>query len=72
MFFKRKEKDNRKKYALKLGLDIKIISGDNPNTVSKIASRAGIENIKSIDLSKINEEEIPKIIKIPFKANNFF
>ena len=50
-------------YFKKQGVDIKIISGDNPNTVSKIASRAGIENIKSIDLSKINEEEIPKIIK---------
>ena len=49
-------------YFKKQGVDIKIISGDNPITVSKIASRAGIENIKEIDMSKINDKEIPNII----------
>lgn len=50
-------------YFREQGVDIKIISGDNPITVSKIAERAGIQNIKSIDMSKINDEEIPEIIK---------
>ena len=50
-------------YFREQGVDIKIISGDNPITVSKIAERAGIQNIKSIDMSKISDEEIPEIIK---------
>lgn len=50
-------------YFKEQGVDIKIISGDNPITVSKIAERAGIQNIKSIDMSKISDEEIPEIIK---------
>ena len=49
-------------YFKKQGVDIKIISGDNPITVSKIATRAGIENIKEIDLSKVNDEDIPNVI----------
>lgn len=49
-------------YFKKQGVDIKIISGDNPITVSKIAKRAGIENIKEIDLSKVNDEDIPNVI----------
>lgn len=50
-------------YFREQGVDIKIISGDNPITVSKIAERAGIQNIKSIDMSKVDDEEIPEIIK---------
>lgn len=49
-------------YFKKQGVDIKIISGDNDITVAHIAKRAGIKNIKSIDLSKVNDEDIPKII----------
>lgn len=50
-------------YFKNQGVDIKIISGDNPITVSKIAERAGISDIKSIDMSKISDEEIPEIIR---------
>ena len=50
-------------YFKEQGVDIKIISGDNPITVSKIASRAGIEKIKSIDMSKVDDSEIEDIIK---------
>ncbi len=50
-------------YFKEQGVDIKIISGDNPITVSKIAERAGIQNIKSIDMSKVDDEEIPEIIR---------
>ena len=61
-----KIKENAKEtldYFKKQGVDIKIISGDNDKTVAKIASRAGIENIKSIDFSKVNDEDIPTIIE---------
>ena len=50
-------------YFKEQGVDIKIISGDNPITVSKIASRAGIEEIKSFDMSKVDDSEIEDIIK---------
>ena len=50
-------------YFKEQGVDIKIISGDNPITVSNIASRAGIEEIKSIDMSKVDDSEIEDIIK---------
>ena len=50
-------------YFKNQGVDIKIISGDNPITVSKIAERAGITDIKSIDMSKVSDEEIPEIIR---------
>ena len=39
-------------YFKEEGVDLKIISGDNPLTVSYIAKRVGFENIKYIDMSK--------------------
>jgi len=40
------------------GVDVKVISGDNPITVSNIAKKAGLENYKNyIDLSQIKTEE---------------
>jgi len=60
-----KIKENAKEtlsYFQEQGVDIKIISGDNDKTVAKIASRAGIEDIRSIDLSKISDEDIPNVI----------
>ncbi|MGN1378905.1 MAG: HAD-IC family P-type ATPase [Bacilli bacterium] len=44
------------------GIDIKIISGDNPITVSKIAQRAGINDIKAIDMTNVIDEDIPNVI----------
>lgn len=45
-------------YFYKQDVDIKIISGDNPVTVSKIAKRCGVENFdKYIDMSKITENQ---------------
>lgn len=39
------------------GIDVKIISGDNPLTVSNIAKRAGLKDYESyIDLSKISTD----------------
>ncbi len=44
-------------YFKKQGVDVKIISGDNPLTVSNIAKTAGLENYESyIDLSSIKDD----------------
>ncbi len=44
-------------YFDKQGVDIKIISGDNPVTVSKIAKQVGVKSFDSyIDMSSLKEE----------------
>ena len=44
-------------YFKKQGIDVKIISGDNPLTVSNIAKKAGLEEYESyIDLSTISTD----------------
>ena len=44
-------------YFKKQGVDVKIISGDNPLTVSNIAKTAGLENYESyIDLSTVKDD----------------
>lgn len=43
-------------------VDLKIISGDNPITVSNIAQKAGFENYQSfVDCSQISDKELRKI-----------
>ncbi|MDO4736677.1 MAG: HAD-IC family P-type ATPase, partial [Bacteroidia bacterium] len=45
-------------YFQEQGIEIKVISGDNPQTVSKVAMEAGIKNAdKYIDASKLDTEE---------------
>lgn len=44
------------------GVDVKVISGDNPMTVAEIASRAGIENTnRFVSLEGLTEEEVKEI-----------
>lgn len=52
-------------YFKEQGVDIRIISGDNPVTVSKIAKRAGVESADNlIDCSTLKtEEEIKEAVK---------
>lgn len=45
------------------GITVKIISGDSDITVSNISKKVGITDIKSIDMSKINDSEIPSIVE---------
>jgi HAD ATPase, P-type, family IC len=43
-------------------IDLKIISGDNPITVSNIAKKAGFDNFESyVDCSKVKDSELKKI-----------
>ncbi|OTP12172.1 cation transporter E1-E2 family ATPase [Enterococcus sp. 10A9_DIV0425] len=45
-------------YLHEEGVDLKVISGDNPVTVSNIARRAGLPNYEAyIDLSNLTEEQ---------------
>lgn len=54
----RSEAAHTLKYFKKQGVAIKIISGDNPKTVSQIAKRAGVDNSdKYIDMSTVCEED---------------
>ncbi len=49
-------------YFKKQGVTIKLISGDNPVTISKIAKHAGIEEYKNyIDCSNLQTEELEKV-----------
>ncbi|HHT24238.1 MAG TPA: HAD-IC family P-type ATPase [Clostridiaceae bacterium] len=45
-------------FSAKQGVDIKIISGDNPHTVQAIAHKAGIKHLEhAIDMSTLSEDE---------------
>lgn len=50
------------KYFKEQGVDIKIISGDSPLTVAKVAREVGLENSdKYIDMQNVAESEIDKV-----------
>lgn len=50
-------------YFHKEGIEAKIISGDNVNTVMAIAKKAGVINYnRCIDMSEVNDEDIKDIV----------
>ncbi len=54
----RKEAPDTLRYFKEQGVDVKIISGDNPVTVRAVARRAGLENCENIiDMSTLKSEE---------------
>lgn len=58
----RKEAPNTLAFFKKEGVEVKIISGDNPVTVRAVALRAGLEDCDNIiDMSTVSEEDIPEI-----------
>ena len=61
----RKEAAETLKYFKEQGVTVKIISGDNPVTVSKIAKNVGVENYdKWINMSEVkNIEEIEDLVE---------
>lgn len=60
------------KYFEDQHVDIKIISGDNPITVSKIAKRVGIKTYNSyIDMSTLSENDIKQLPEIAAKYTVF-
>lgn len=51
-------------YFLSQGVDVKIISGDDPRTVHEIARKANLKNYERfIDMSTIEDEQIPTVVK---------
>lgn len=60
----RKEANQTLNYFAEQGVDIKIISGDNPITVSKIAKAVGVINYDNyIDMSTLKtDKEIEKVV----------
>lgn len=49
-------------YFRKNGVDVRVISGDNPITVSEIASRAGVEGAnRFISLDGLTDEEVREV-----------
>lgn len=57
----RKEAPSTLEFFDKQGVQIKIISGDNPVTVSKIAHKAGVKNAElTVDASLLSDEDIPE------------
>ncbi|MEG0873092.1 MAG: HAD-IC family P-type ATPase [Clostridia bacterium] len=65
----RKEARKTLKYFKEQGVDIKIISGDNPITVSNIAKRAGVENYQNyIDVSTLKTTEDIEKAAIKYKV----
>jgi cation-transporting ATPase E len=60
----RKDAKKTLKYLRDQGVDLKVISGDNPATVSKIAERAGFINFeKYLDASALDDEELKESVK---------
>lgn len=49
-------------YFKEQGVMVKIISGDNVNTVLNIAHKVGLEHVKGIDVGALTEEELKKIV----------
>lgn len=49
-------------YFKKQDVDLKVISGDNPETVEAIARRAGLKG-KSIDMSRVSDAQIAQAVE---------
>ena len=58
----RKEAKQTLQYFKQQGVEIKIISGDDPVKVSEIAKRAGVEHFdKYIDMSNVSDDKIKQV-----------
>lgn len=66
----REEAEETFKYFAEQGVNIKVISGDNPETVLGVAKKAGIEGADAaVDMSRIDSDE--KIAEAAVKYNIF-
>lgn len=60
----RKEAPQTLDYFLSQGVDIKIISGDDPRTVHAIAHKANVKNYdRYVDASTLKKEDIPQAVQ---------
>lgn len=52
------------KWFLESGVDVRVISGDNPITVAEIARQCGLVGAENcVDMGKVTKEQIPELIK---------
>lgn len=52
------------RYFKEQGVALKVISGDDPRTVSTIAIRAGLDNAENyVDMTGISEDELPTLVE---------
>ena len=59
----RKEAPKTLDYFLSQGVDIKVISGDDPQTVHEIAHKAHLKNYEHyIDMSQVDEKDIDNVV----------
>ena len=58
----RKESAKTINYFKEQGVDVKIISGDNPNTVKCVAEQIGVNLENIVDMSKIKTKDIKKYL----------
>lgn len=58
----RKNADETVKYFYKQGIDVKVISGDNPSAAAAVAKKAGIKNAdRFIDMSNVCDDDAERI-----------
>lgn len=57
----RKEAKEMLNYFKEQGVSVKIISGDNYKTVTTIANKVGLENVRGIDTSNMTKKEIMEV-----------
>ena len=57
----RKEAKDMLEFFKEQGVSVKIISGDNYKTVTTIANKVGLENVKGIDTSNMSKKEIMEV-----------
>lgn len=51
-------------YFKEQGVALKVISGDDPKTVSSIAIRAGLDNAENyVDMTTVSEDELPELVE---------
>lgn len=51
-------------YFKEQGVTLKVISGDDPKTVSSIAIRAGLDNAENyVDMTTVSENDLPKLVE---------
>lgn len=58
----RKEAKDTLEYFQNQGVTVKIISGDNVNTVLSIASKCGLTHVSGVDVSSFSDEELHETI----------
>jgi len=69
----RKEAKDTFQYFAKQNVEVKVISGDNPVTVSQVAKQAGIENAHNyVDASTLETKEWLLVVMLRHKRHNWY